>query len=238
MCPTRIQPKLLPIELDLSGAFFFEQGFGQAELLQLGPQLEQVRQAVLDKSPVDGNSAFSQPECLLREYHAERKQSLLGRILARAKQIRETVDRVVILGPPRIITAAEAIFAACGHPHHNELSRGQRGGRPRIYFLPAKPDNDAIQGLLEILPQGRLLNTADDRWGVLAMEANEADGEKNTYGDLLTGLFMALWDILQTTSTAADETELATVVGTTNSQLMVLAKQIGLPRIAVGDRGA
>jgi len=85
MCPTRIQPKLLPIELDLSGAFFFEQGFGRAELLQFGPRLEHVRQRALNVSPAEGNSAYLQPQFLLREYHAERKQSLLGRILARAK---------------------------------------------------------------------------------------------------------------------------------------------------------
>ena len=235
MCPTRIQPKLLPIELDLSKAFFFEHGFGQAELLQLGPQLQRAWQMVLEALPVEAGSPFSQPQRLLREYHAERRQSMLGRILSRAKQLRETVDRVVILGPPPLIAAAQAVFAACGHPHHNDLSRGQRGGRPRIYFLPTAPDNDAIQGLLEILPQRKLLSTVDDRWGVLALESNEADRAHRDNGGLLTGLFIVLWDILQATSTAANETELAAFVGPMNSSLMTLAAQIGLPRIGIDN---
>jgi hypothetical protein len=233
MCPTRIQPKLLPIELDLSGAFFFEHGFGQAELLQLGPQLQRAWQMVLEALPAEAGSPFSQPQRLLSEYHAERRQSMLGRILSRAKQLRETVDRVVILGPPPLIAAAQAVFAACGHPHHNDLSRGQRGGRPRIYFLPTAPDNDAIQGLLEILPQRKLPSTVDDRWGVLALESNEADRAHHDDGGLLTGLFIVLWDILQASSTAANETELAAFVGPMNSSLMTLAAQIGLPRIGI-----
>ena len=59
MCPTRIRPKLEPIEIDLSAALQFEQGLGRAELLQFGPQLEQARATVLaavgqlELSPID-----------------------------------------------------------------------------------------------------------------------------------------------------------------------------------------
>ena len=40
MSPTWVEPKLEPIELDLSAAFLLERGFGRAELFALGPQLE------------------------------------------------------------------------------------------------------------------------------------------------------------------------------------------------------
>jgi glucose-6-phosphate isomerase len=147
----------------------------------------------------------------------------LGRILTQAKELRETVDCVVILGPPQMVMAAQALFAAYGHPYHNDLSRGQRGGRPRIYFAPAVPDNDAIQSLLEILPHGRLLQTVDERWGLIAIHDHD--------DQLVTGLFSLFWDVLQTTATASNEIQLTAVVGPKQSQLMRLAEQIGLPRI-------
>jgi glucose-6-phosphate isomerase len=40
---------------------------------------------------------------------------------------------------------------ACCHPFHNELSRGERGGKPRMYFAGNNDDNDAAQGLLDLL---------------------------------------------------------------------------------------
>ena len=116
---------------------------------------------------------------------------------------RETVDAVVVLGPQPFIAAARALFAASGHPYHNSLSRGQRGGRPRIYFPSAVPDNDALQGLLDILPHGARAGAIDERWGLLAVDesADEAAfGAGHDSSQLLTGLFSLLWDRLQSTS--------------------------------------
>jgi hypothetical protein len=237
MCPTRIQPKLLPLEIDLSAAFSFEQGVGRAELLQFGPQLERARQALLDNPSAADNSGWKQPQHILADYHRQRKTSLLGQILAVAKQLRETVDRVVVLGPPRLVAAASSLFTACGHPHHNDLSRGQRGGRPRIYFVPALPDNDALQALLEILPHGRLLQTVDERWGIVALDENivsPARGEQDPR-QLLAGLFSLLWDQLQSTTTAAGEVQLAVAIGPQQSPLVALAEQIGMARIDLAE---
>ena len=169
MCPTRIRSKLQPIELDLSPALFFEHGLGRADLLQFGPRLEQPRANVLAATAQTESSIVDWPQRVLKDYRAHRKSSLLGSILTTARRLRETVDRVVVIGPPQMITVAQALLTASGHPHHNELSRGQRGERPRIYLLPAVADNDAVQGLLDILPQGRLLRSLEERWGLVAL---------------------------------------------------------------------
>jgi glucose-6-phosphate isomerase len=49
---------------------------------------------------------------------------------------------------------ARALMEACCHPYHNELSRGERGGKPRMYFEGNNFDNDAVQGLLDLLGSG------------------------------------------------------------------------------------
>ncbi len=117
------------------------------------------------------------------------------------------------------------LLAACCHPHHNDLSRGQRGGRPRIFFTPAEPDNDALQGLLDILPHGRLLHTIDERWGIVAVEDNNCN--------LVAGLFGWLWDSLQSTVEAHHESQFAIAVGGGDSALMQFAEQAGCQRIVV-----
>ncbi len=58
---------------------------------------------------------------------------------------------------------------ACCHPYFNELSRGERGSRPRMYFEGNNVDNDASQGLLELLGSGRLAETVEDRWAIVVI---------------------------------------------------------------------
>jgi glucose-6-phosphate isomerase len=230
MCPTRVEPKQQPIELDLSAAFSMEHGFGRAELLQFHPQLERARQSLLEASAA-GLSMFAAPQRLLSEYHQRRKESLLGRILSVAERLRDAVDRIVIVGSPTLISAAQSLFAACGHPHHNELTRGQRGGRPRVYFVPAIPDNDAWQALLETLPHGRPLHSIADGWGIVALESRQSVNCSGSAGQLLLGLFETLWDLLQTTTSAEEESQLAVVVGPPNSEIMRFAEQIDVAQI-------
>ena len=166
---------------------------------------------------------------MLGDYRKHRKNSLLGRILTVARRLRETVDRIVVIGPASLIEAAKALLAAGGHPHHNELSRAQRGERPRIYLLPAAPDNDEVQGLLDILPQNRRLREIYDRWGLVAIDSIESDDQHDDR--LVLGLFNLFWDILQHTTTAADETQLAAVISRDGSALTNQAESLGLDRI-------
>ena len=78
------------------------------------------------------------------------------------------VDRVVVLGIGGSYMGARALFEACCHPYHNELSRADRGGRPRIYFEGNNVDNDAVQGLLDLLGDRRRA-TSTDRWGIVVI---------------------------------------------------------------------
>ena len=226
MCPTRIRSKLQPIELDLSPALFFEHGLGRADLLQFGPRLEQARANVLAATAQTESSIVDWPQRVLKDYRAHRKSSLLGNILTTARRLRETVDRVVVIGSPQMITVAHALLTAGGHPYHNELSRGQRGERPRIYLLPAVADNDAVQGLLDILPQGRLLRSLEERRGLVALDWQSDEGDESP--QLTLGLFHLFWDVLQKTTTATEESNLAAVVGPKNSPLHALAESLDI----------
>jgi glucose-6-phosphate isomerase len=227
MSPTRFEQKLQPIELDLTAAFSFEHGFGRSQLVESGPQLETARQRLLSQAIVDG------PQQLLNEYRRNRRESLLGQILGHAKRLRETVDTIVILGPSVLVTAASALLSACGHPQHNHLSRGGRGGRPRIYFVPAAPDNDSIQGLLDVLPRHRILEAIDERWGLLLLDGPNG-GAKDDQG-LLPGLFLLFWEALQSTSPASVERSLAIAVLPNDSPLRELVDGIEIPKVIFRD---
>ena len=101
------------------------------------------------------------PARLLAEYRQSRDSSELGQILSTAARIRENCDRVVVLGIGGSYMGARALMDTCCHPYHNELSRAQRGGRPRIYFEGNNVDNDASSGLLELLKE-YLINLEED----------------------------------------------------------------------------
>jgi len=150
----------------------------------LGPWCEPLapyRDAVL-ASPGPGL-----PDRLLADYTTAatatggtgRATSELFAILRTARRLREGVDRVIVAG--RGAAAARAICDACCHPCHNELSRGERGGRPRLSFAPPLVDNDSLQALLDLVEPAGAPRTSDllDQWGVVAVDdgaRHAADG--------------------------------------------------------------
>jgi glucose-6-phosphate isomerase len=69
---------------------------------------------------------------------------------------------VVVLGIGGSYMGARAVFEACCHPYHNEISRQRRGGRPRIYFEGKNADNDALQGLLDLVE-------GSNAWGIIVI---------------------------------------------------------------------
>lgn len=213
-----------PIELDLTAAFDHERGVGRADLLQLASQLEQARQTLIDEASQDAAHWLNWPRRLLEDHEANRHRGLLTHWLTAAKQFRHRVDRVVILGSPGSIAVLEAIFAACCHPYHNELPRGERGGRPRIYFVSTKSDNDVQQGLFDLLPQQRQLHSEEDRWGVVAID----DGCDS---NLLTAVFQVYWDALLATTEPGAEAERAMTIGPPGSPLLAFAEQASCRRL-------
>ena len=120
-----------------------------------------------EKIPLDAGF-LELPEKILDEYETARDGSELDRILAAAARLRDEVDRVVVLGIGGSYMGAKALFDACCHPYHNELTRAERGGVPRIYFEGNNVDNDATQGLLDLLDRGRS-SGVEDQWAIVVI---------------------------------------------------------------------
>ncbi|HEX4147423.1 MAG TPA: hypothetical protein VHY20_00485, partial [Pirellulales bacterium] len=94
----------------------------------------------------------------------------LGRILSTARRLANEVDRVVIVAAGDVRLAAQAVLESCAHPHHNELSRAQRGGYPRVYFEPGPLDNDALQARLDLLLAPNRGGDLETRWALVTVD--------------------------------------------------------------------
>ena len=172
-------PVVEPLSYDPQDALSLPGGVSRAALAAIGEMLLAARDEVLadlallrrggpippHKEPLDAGF-IDLPERLLAEYQSLGAQSELGRVLEAGRRLASEVDRVVVLGIGGSYMGARALFEACCHPYHNELDRGERGGRPRLYFEGNNVDNDAMQGLLDILraPQARR-----EGWGLVVI---------------------------------------------------------------------
>jgi glucose-6-phosphate isomerase len=169
MSTNRFGPQSAPLRYDPSQAFVPFTAISRTELIALNERLESARRELLREvgSSADGELAFvDRPERLLADYKKSRGRSELGRILAIGKRLRDAVDRVVVIDGGGNLLGARALFDAGCHPYHNELSRGDRGGRPRIYFVDQSSDNDAAQGLLDLLCHSRRPADVSERWAI------------------------------------------------------------------------
>lgn len=170
------------LRFDPAAALLPGSGLDGAQLQELGPVLAKLRDEMLDvdlqmmagkiptpagKQPLD--AAFTDlPERLLAAYEKDRQGSELGRILAAAKRFQQTVDRVVVLGIGGSYMGARALMDACCQPYWNELSRGERGSRPRMYFEGNNVDNDASQALLQLL-SSQQDQSGKPNWGIVVI---------------------------------------------------------------------
>ena len=170
------------LRYDPAGVLLPDHGLSPADLTDLAPALERARGEVLadlklwhdraavpkEKQPLD--AAFTDlPDRLLAAYREKGNDSELGRLIAAGRRLANAVDRVVVLGIGGSYMGARALMEACCQPYHNELTRAQRGGRPRIYFEGNNVDNDAVQGLLDLLGRERVATGVDDRWGIIVI---------------------------------------------------------------------
>lgn len=133
------------------------------EILKIDLQLFASRTPPPEKQPLDAGF-LELPERLLDQYHANRAGSELGQILETAKRIQDSVDRVVVLGIGGSYMGIKALMDSCCQPYFNQYSRGQRGGRPRMYFEGNNVDNDWSQGLLHLLT-----TEPDDPWAIVVI---------------------------------------------------------------------
>jgi glucose-6-phosphate isomerase len=120
----------------------------QADIALLGTD-----QIPAHKQPLDAGFQ-NLPQQLLDEYESKQGESLLGKIETKAQELREQSDRFVVLGIGGSYMGMRALFEAVCHPWHNELTRAQRQGVPRLYFEGNNVDNDSVFALRDLLQSG------------------------------------------------------------------------------------
>jgi len=110
------------------------------------------------------------PQKLLDGFRRKQDASDLGKVLRVANRLKESVDRVVVLGSGGSAGGAKALFDALCHTYHNEMPAKLRMGKPRIYFEGDHADNDALQDLFELLENTCVdPDVMDERWGVVVV---------------------------------------------------------------------
>jgi glucose-6-phosphate isomerase len=136
------------------------------EIIQDVELLKLEQEIPPEKEPLDAGF-INLPALLLDECKRDRSSSLTCRIESTASQLREEIDRLVVLGIGGSYMGARALFEALRHPFHNELPREERQAIPRISFAGNNLDNDVTCGLLELLNfTCRDNNDVRQRWGI------------------------------------------------------------------------
>ncbi len=175
--------KIKPITFDPTNAFVTPHGITQEQFDGIQNRLNACRSEMLDidlslwadgknipasKEPLDAGF-HEMPERILDDYQADRDSSELGKILETAKRLGALVDKVVVLGIGGSYMGARALMETCCAPYHNELSRAQRGGRPRMYFEGNNVDNDWAQALLQFLESDSQGDGPEGNWGIIVI---------------------------------------------------------------------
>ncbi|WP_231954192.1 glucose-6-phosphate isomerase [Pirellulimonas nuda] len=164
------------ISYDPSGVFLPEHGITPATLAALAPKLEEARDDVMadtqlwadaadvpaQKQPLDAGFHLL-PDRLLDELANRGAESEVARLKATADRLAGELGSVVVLGIGGSYMGARALMEACCHPYHNQAPPTLRGQRPKMYFEGNNVDNDAAQGLLD------LLASETSRWGVVVI---------------------------------------------------------------------
>jgi glucose-6-phosphate isomerase len=137
-----------------------DEAFDDVALWRSGKEIPEA------KRPLD--SGFVElPAELLADFKQNSKNSLVGRIQSVAEDLRCEIDRFVVLGIGGSYMGARALFEALCHRYHNELSREERKGVPRVYFEGNNIDNDSLRALLDLLRSHcRDRSTVGERWGI------------------------------------------------------------------------
>lgn len=234
--------QLKPLRFDPSGAFLEDHGIQPADMKALYPELTRIRDAIMgtelemfagdrpipeSMQPLDAGF-IPLPEKLLKAYEEDRSQSELARVFKLANRLQAEVDRVVVLGIGGSYMGARALLEGCCQPYWNELSRAQRGSRPRMYFEGNNVDNDATQGLLHLLGADQQLVHHDElhRWGLVVI--SKSGGTLET-----AAAFRQFLSALQTSCGGDAEATRRLVVPITGEagKLERMAKEIGCTEI-------
>ena len=158
---------MISLRFNPQGSFHPEYGLTPDDVSSMEPTLNDLRLELIEtdkllyesgdpppeKQPLDARFLWL-PEETLDGYAKNREQSELGRIFKVANSIHDEIDAVAVLGIGGSYMGARAMMEACCDPYHNELSRGARGSKPRMYFEGNNVDNDASCSLLQRLSMG------------------------------------------------------------------------------------
>ncbi|WP_425398385.1 glucose-6-phosphate isomerase [Aeoliella sp.] len=210
------------LKYNLDGTLIGSGGLEAADLEKLATPLTSVREEVLAdadlwaaggdvpeaKQPLDAGFHLL-PNRLLDELASEGDDSELARLQATADQMTELVDRVVVLGIGGSYMGARALLEACCHPYYNQVAPTLRNGRPEIFFEGNNVDNDAVQGLLDLLAGesgdwgivvisksgGTLETAAAFRIFLRELEQSVGEGDLGKYVVPVTGSSGKLFDL-------------------------------------------
>ena len=171
------------LRFDPSGAIDDSFGITQSQIDGLADELTKLRTEMVEtdrsqydrdevpaaKQPLDARF-FWLPEEQLAAYEQNREASELGRIFTVANGLHPEIDAAVVLGIGGSYMGARAMMEACCDPYHNELTRGARGSKPRLYFEGNNVDNDASRSLLGRLAAGGYDNSPPEKkWAIIVI---------------------------------------------------------------------
>lgn len=178
------------LQLDLAGLWHNPFGVTAQDVACQGGLLDKLRDelCLIDEKILAGaiacppsklplhNGFVSSPQRALAEYERLRPHSSLGTMLSRTKHLMSEVDRIVVVGNQDALRGPQALMQACCQPYFNELTRGQRGSRPRMYFVNEHSDNDSVQGLLYLLGAHRVRAASElaECWGLVVLAVDAA----------------------------------------------------------------
>lgn len=178
------------LQLDLAGLWHNPFGLTVPDVACQGGLLDKLRDelCLIDEKILAGTIACPPskrplhngfvwlPQRALAEYERLRPDSSLGTMLSRTKHLMSEVDRIVVVGHQDALRGPQALMQACCQPYFNELTRGQRGSRPRMYFVNEHSDNDSLQGLLYLLGAHRARPASElaECWGLVVLAIDSA----------------------------------------------------------------
>jgi len=235
--------KIKPITFDPANAFVTPHGITQEQFDGMEDKLNACRAEMIKedltlwasgkdipeaKQPLDAGF-HEMPERILDHYQSDREASELGRILKTATRLGALVDKVVVLGIGGSYMGARALMETCCAPYHNEMTRAQRGGKPRMYFEGNNVDNDWSQALLQFLESDSQGDGPEGNWGIIVI--SKSGGTLETAASLR--IFM---DALKSKVGEARLSEFVVPVTGENGKLADLATEIGcVDRFIVPD---
>ncbi len=169
----KLNSKLL--RFDPTGAIHPDYGVTADQLNDLYPRLSELRRELIETPEP---SFYKLPQAQLDAYKQRREASELGRIFKVANSQMDVVDAVVVLASGSGYLAARSIMDACCDPYHNELRRGPRGGKPRMYFAGNRFDNDTTQALLSRITAGGYGDSdTEQNWTLVVIDDSGESGE-------------------------------------------------------------